>query len=325
MKQKVKPRQILLSKRANVFYLEHVRVLQKDDRIVYLTHEGGEIERFFNLPERNTVFVLLGKGSSITDAAARRLAESNVLVGFAGNGGSPLFGAIDPVFLSPMSEYRPTEYMQAWARMWFDEGRRLSAAKAFFAERLLWAAEAWKADVHLMQHKVAVPDTTIESFKRRSEAARDTAELMAIEGEWAKLLYGVLARTFSLCDFRREEGKQSRLTTEDVANSFIDHGNYLAYGYAAAALNVLGISFAFPVMHGKTRRGALVFDVADLFKDALVLPLAFHAAANCARDQEFRDELTEGCRSQGVMDRIIDTIVRAATDKIINNQPIGGS
>ena len=55
-----------------------------------------------------------------------------------------------------------------------------------------------------------------------------------------------------------------------MANSFIDHGNYIAYGYAASSLNVLGISFAFPVMHGKTRRGGLVFDVADLFKDALV-------------------------------------------------------
>jgi CRISPR-associated protein Cas1 len=28
-------------------------------------------------------------------------------------------------------------------------------------------------------------------------------------------------------------------------------------------------------MHGKTRRGALVFDVADLVKDALILPWSF--------------------------------------------------
>ncbi|HLA36317.1 MAG TPA: type I-F CRISPR-associated endonuclease Cas1f, partial [Rhodocyclaceae bacterium] len=133
MKQKVKPRQILLSKRANVFYLEHVRIMQKDERIVYLASDGSEIERFFNLPERNTIFVMLGKGSSITDAAVRRLAESNVLIGFVGNGGSPLFGAVDPVFIVPQSEYRPTESMQAWARMWFDDAERLKVAKFFFA------------------------------------------------------------------------------------------------------------------------------------------------------------------------------------------------
>jgi CRISP-associated protein Cas1 len=39
-KARVKPRQILLSKRANIFYLEHARVLQKDERIVWLTETG---------------------------------------------------------------------------------------------------------------------------------------------------------------------------------------------------------------------------------------------------------------------------------------------
>jgi CRISPR/Cas system-associated endonuclease Cas1 len=31
-------------------------------------------------------------------------------------------------------------------------------------------------------------------------------------------------------------------------------------------------------MHGKTHRGALVFDIADLIKDAIVLPWAFISA-----------------------------------------------
>lgn len=313
MKQRVKPRQILLSKRANVFYLEHVRVLQKDDRIVYLTADGSEIERFFNIPERNTAFILLGKGSSITDAAARRLAESNVLVGFVGNGGSPIFGAVDPVFLSPLSEYRPTEYMQAWARMWFDESKRLETAKLLFTERLVWVTDAWSKNPELQRRKIMMPESIRDTYTRRAQAVSTVAELMALEGEWAKHLYKLLARPFSLADFRREEGKQSRESTEDLANSFLDHGNYIAYGYAAAALNVLGISFAFPVMHGKTRRGALVFDVADLFKDALVLPLAFNAASTDYRDQEYRDELIEICQSQSVFDRVIETIVRASS------------
>ena len=112
-KARFKPRQILLSKRANIFYLEHARVLQKDERIVWLTETGDDIEQYFNLPERNTALLLLGKGTSITDAAMRRLAESNVLVGFCGSGGTPLLATTEPVFLTPQSEYRPTEYMQA--------------------------------------------------------------------------------------------------------------------------------------------------------------------------------------------------------------------
>lgn len=320
MKRTVKPRQILLSKRANVFYLEHVRVMQKDDRVVYLTEEGGEIDRFFNLPERNTIFVLLGKGSSITDAAVRRLAESNVIVGFVGNGGSPLYGVVDPVFLSPQSEYRPTEYMQDWARMWFDDSRRLGAAKAFFFERLSWVAKSWANSTASQALKLTGQSLPTQQFLAKAQSAGSTVELMAVEGEWARMLYRNLARACLLPEFRREEGKQDRATTEDIANSFIDHGNYIAYGFAAAALNVLGISFALPIMHGKTRRGALVFDVADLFKDALVLPMAFHAAISGSRDQEYRDALIDLCQQQGVLDRIIDTIISTSSRENAYNQ-----
>jgi CRISPR-associated protein Cas1 len=56
-----KPRQILLSKRANIFYLEHARVLQKDERIVWLTDSGEDVEQYFNLPERNTALLPLSR------------------------------------------------------------------------------------------------------------------------------------------------------------------------------------------------------------------------------------------------------------------------
>jgi len=78
-------------------------------------------------------------------------------------------------------------------------------------------------------------------------------------------------------------------------------------------LNVLGISYALPVMHGKTRRGALVFDVADLYKDAIVMPHAFHAANDRYRDQEFRDELIDYFQSKMVLDDVIETIKKSVS------------
>lgn len=297
--------------------------MQKDDRIVYLTSGEREVDRFFNIPERNTAFILLGKGTSITDAAARRLAESNVIVGFTGNGGSPLLCSVDQVFLSPQSEYRPTEYMQAWIRLWIDDKSRLNVAKTFLLERFKWTKSAWAANAELMQRKIEIPVSMMVVFSEKTAAAQDVAHLMAVEAEWARNIYRFLARGFSFEAFRREEGKQSKSTLEDTANSFIDHGNYIAYGYAAAALNVLGISFALPVMHGKTRRGALVFDVADLFKDAMVLPLAFLASGKGYRDQAFRDELIDGCQTSGILDRVIETIISATLEKYSNNQGVG--
>ena len=85
-------------------------------------------------------------------------------------------------------------------------------------------------------------------------------------------------------------------------NGFLDHGNYIAYGYAAVALCGLGISFAMPILHGKTRRGALVFDLADVVKDGYVMPLAFECAKEGETQKDFRQRLIEHCQEEDVLD-----------------------
>ena len=82
----------------------------------------------------------------------------------------------------------------------------------------------------------------------------------------------------------------------------LNHGNYLAYGLAATALWVLGIPHAFAVMHGKTRKGALVFDVADLIKDAVVLPLSFVCAKLNFTEQNYREQCVLSFTNHKVLD-----------------------
>jgi hypothetical protein len=81
---------ILHSKRANLYYLEHCRVLVKGGRVEYVTDQGKQ-SLYWNIPIANTTSLLLGTGTSITQAAMRELAKAGVLVGFCG--GSPLFSA----------------------------------------------------------------------------------------------------------------------------------------------------------------------------------------------------------------------------------------
>ncbi|MCH4247227.1 MAG: type I-F CRISPR-associated endonuclease Cas1f [Acinetobacter populi] len=294
-------RPLMLSKRACVFYLERVRVILKDDRIVYLTENLQPIEHFYNIPEKNTAFLLLGKGSSLTDAAARRLAESNVMVGFCGSGGSPLFSALDLTFLAPQSEYRPTEYMQAWMKAWLDSESRLLMAKILLYERIALVCNIWKKNIHLIQHGIQVNDIALASFQRDIETATNQEQLLTAEGRWAKALYRQLAQGFNI-EFKRDEGKNSHDSVTDIANNYLDHGNYIAYGYAAVTLNGMGISFALPILHGKTRRGGLVFDIADLVKDAFVMPQAFLSAISGHNQKEFRMQLIETCQDQDVLD-----------------------
>src|SRR5690625_4444670 len=43
----------------------------------------------------------------------------------------------------PQSEYRPTEYLQAWVKFWFDDDLRLEAAKALQKARLRRIQQEW--------------------------------------------------------------------------------------------------------------------------------------------------------------------------------------
>lgn len=79
---------ILHSKRANIYYLEKCRVMQKDGRVVYLTESSDE-NLFWNIPVANTTVILLG-AASLTQAAVRVLASAGVMIGFCGGGGTPL-------------------------------------------------------------------------------------------------------------------------------------------------------------------------------------------------------------------------------------------
>ncbi len=296
---------VIMSKRANVFYLEHAKVMQDDDRIVYLTDTRQNVEQMFNIPDKNTSLLMLGKGTSITDAAARKLAESNVMLAFCGSGGSPLFSSIDMMFMPPQDEYRPTEYAQAWIVKWMDEEQRLETARQFLRKRIQLAISAWK------KLDMDVPESIAEGFRVDMDGCQTATQLLSAEATWAKRLYALLAKRFRL-PFTREEGKRASESVADRVNGFLDHGNYIAYGYAAVVLHTLGIPFAFPVLHGKTRRGALVFDVADIIKDALVMPLAFQFGMDSRKkDSAFRAELIAKAQEMEVMDILFDTIKQA--------------
>lgn len=253
---------ILHSKRANLYYLEHCRIMQKDGRVLYQT-DGKNENYYWNIPIANTTVILLGTGTSITQAAMRMLASAGVLVGFCGGGGTPLFMGSEIEWMTPQSEYRPTEYFQGWMQFWFDKAKRLQVAKQFQQARIAYIRKVWAKDRELQAEGFYLDDLDIEQalaqFEKKIPHQEKVGDLLLVEAQTTKQLYKVAATRCKL-GFERnpEQG--------DLANDFLNHGNYLAYGLAATTLWVLGISHSFAVMHGKTRRGALVFDVAGQSK-----------------------------------------------------------
>lgn len=302
---------ILHSKRANLYYLEHCRVLVKGGRVEYVTDEGNR-SLYWNIPIANTTTVLLGTGTSITQAAMRELAKAGVMVGFCGGGGTPLYAGNEIEWLSPQSEYRPTEYLQHWVRFWFDDGLRLEAAKEFQLVRLKRTQEHWLHNRALREQGFKADSAGLGSaMQGASDAivrAGDNIHLLTEEAHLTKQLYRLACAATGYGEFTRA----ARGESADAANRFLDHGNYLAYGLGATAAWVLGLPHGLAVLHGKTRRGGLVFDIADLVKDAIILPQAFLSAMRGHGEQEFRQHCIEALVRSESLDFMIDTVKATA-------------
>ena len=310
MEQLTDLKAILHSKRANIYYLEMCRVLQKDGRVLYLSENKKEYQ-YWNIPIANTTCLLLGTGTSITQPAMRMLAQAGVLVGFTGTGGTPLLMANEIEWFTPQNEYRPTEYLQGWVSFWFDEAKRLVIAKKFQRARVEFIKKIWAKDRELKIEGFDVEDSQFRTIFKNAIKDIDNAysvnKLMTLEANLTEKLYAYSAKRTNQFGFKRD-----RTSSADRANRFLDHGNYLAYGLGATTLWVLGIPHGFAVMHGKTRRGALVFDVADLVKDAIVLPWSFVCAKEKMSEREFRMQILQKFVEHKALDFMFEEVKNAS-------------
>jgi CRISPR-associated protein Cas1 len=195
---------ILHSKRANMYHLEHCRVMQKDGRVLYLT-EAKKYSLYFNIPIANTTVILLATGTSITHAAVRMLAQAGVLLGFCGGGGTPLYMGNEIEWLTPQSEYRPTEYLQGWLSFWFDDEKRLQAAKELQHARIFYLRQVWSKDRDLKLAGFDAGDPAIADALNANEAqiatATKTTYLLTTEAKLTKQLYKFAARHTNMADF----------------------------------------------------------------------------------------------------------------------------
>lgn len=192
---------ILHSKRANIYYLDKCRIMQKDGRVVYLT-QAKKQQQYWNIPIANTTVILLGVGTSISQAAIRMLAQAGVLVGFCGGGGTPLLAATEVEWLSPQSEYRPTEYLQNWMTFWFDDAKRFHIAKRLQLLRVDYLQTVWAKDKDLQNAGFYMDDLDIEQAlqygKSKINRSQNTNQLLLNEAELTKKLYKIAAQRTQL-------------------------------------------------------------------------------------------------------------------------------
>ncbi len=255
---------IMPSKRMGMYYLEHCRIAKVDEKITY-SQANKKATQFFSLPVANTNVILMGSGTSITQAAMRLMSEHGVMLASVGGGGTPLF-------LASQSEYRENKYFFAYLEKWQNIKKRMQMARDFQQYRMDFVENQWKRLGIKKENEILQAN---DYFENQLPKAKNVQSLMGYEGDYTKKLYAIMRSKLALKDFIRVAGKKDE---GDLFNSYLDHANYLAYGLASVALWVLGLPHQLAVSHGATRRGAFVFDVADIIKDGIILPVAMIAA-----------------------------------------------
>ncbi|MGA4867241.1 type I-E CRISPR-associated endonuclease Cas1e [Streptomyces lavendulocolor] len=253
-------------------YLDIVRIRQDDTGVcAEVTTERRGTELVY-LPTAALSCVLLGPGTSITTRAMATLARHGTTVVITGAGGIRCYAATVPGSLT-------TTWLEHQVRLWADDDQRLSVATAMYKKRF--------------GDDTVPPGTSLN-------------QLRGMEGQRVKAHYRLLAQQYKIGRFRRSYDPSS-WDTQDPVNLALSSANTCLYGIVHAAITALGCSPAIGYVHSGNQQ-AFVYDIADLYKAELTIPLAFSLHASSQPEAEARRSFRDGLRLFKLLPRIVTDI-----------------
>ncbi|MFJ5218733.1 type I-E CRISPR-associated endonuclease Cas1e [Streptomyces sp. NPDC088354] len=260
-------------------YADIVRIVQDDTGVCAETaSDEGDITRVY-LPTASLSCVLLGPGTSITQPALTTLARHGTTVICTGSGGVRCYSSTVPASLT-------TRWLEHQVHHWSDPQRRLAVARRMYHAR-------FNTDVPTA--------TTLE-------------QLRGMEGQRMKALYKLLAQQHRIGRFRRAYDPDS-WETQDPVNLALSSASTCLYGIVHAALTALGCSPALGFVHQGTQL-AFVYDIADLYKADITVPLAFSLHDSLDPEAAARRSFRTQLRLYKLLPRIVaDVQVLLAPDE----------
>ena len=252
-------------------YLDIVRVVQDDTGVC------AQIERtrgtdLVYLPTAALSCVLLGPGTSITSRALSTLARHGTTVICVGSGVVRAYAGILPDSLS-------TTWLERQARAWADDEQRLEVARRMYERR--YGDEMVTEGMSLQQ-------------------------MRGLEGQRMKALYRHHAQLSKIGRFKRNYNPDS-WDQQDPVNLALSAANTCLYGVVHAAILAMGCSPALGFIHTGAQH-SFVYDIADLYKAELTIPLAFSLANETNPESEARRRLREKLRLFRLLPRIVGDI-----------------
>jgi CRISPR-associated protein Cas1 len=217
--------------------------------------------------------VLLGPGTTVTQAAMKAMAEHNCLVAWCGEQGVRLYG-------HSTGGTHSSQRLLRQAALFCDPAARLMVVRRMYQKRF----------------PSALPDPL------------EIQQVRGMEGARVRATYARLAREFNV-DWQGRLYDQDEWDYADPLNRALSCSNACLYGICHAAILTAGYSPAIGFIHtGKML--SFVYDIADLYKTELSIPIAFSTVSQGHEEVERRVRYT--CRdlfhTSKIMDRILPDI-----------------
>lgn len=252
------------------------------DSLSYLYVEHAKIEQsnhaidiydkdgIVHVPITSLTTLMLGPGTSITHAAIRTLADNGCLVNWTGEDGVRFYA-------QGTGETRKAYHLLHQARLSCDPARRMEVVMRMYRQRFTEPLE---------------PGLSLQVI-RGMEGARVRKAYAD-----ASKYYGVrwVARNYDRSNWNDADPLNRALSSANACLNAVCHAAIVSGGYSTA----LGF-----VHTGKQL--SFVYDIADLYKVELTVPVAFRTVAESTHDLEGR--VRRNCRDAFKQARLLERIL----------------
>ncbi|MBI3794489.1 MAG: type I-E CRISPR-associated endonuclease Cas1 [Nitrospinae bacterium] len=222
------------------------------------------------VPCANLALLMLGPGVSISHAAVTTLADNGCLVAWCGEEGVRFYAM-------GLGETRGALNLLHQARMWGNKKRHLQVVRNLYQLR----------------------------FAQELDPALSLRQIRGMEGNRVREIYATAANETGVKwdgrNYKRDDWKNA-----DPVNRALSTANSCLYGICHAAI----VSAGFPPALGFVHTGKMlsfVYDVADLYKTEITIPLAFRAVAE--GDVGMEKRVRKACRDLFASTRLLERII----------------
>jgi CRISPR-associated protein Cas1 len=227
------------------------------------------------VPCASLALLMLGPGVSITHAAVMTLADNGCLVAWCGEEGVRFYAA-------GLGKTRSAANLLHQARLWADPKAHLDVVRRMYGSR----------------------------FPGQLPAGLSLQHIRGMEGIRVREAYAKASRESGV-EWKGRNYRGNSWAETDPVNRALSAANSCLYGLCHAAILSSGFSPALGFIHtGKML--SFVYDVADLYKADVSVPVAFREAARGTDALERRVRLAcrDAVASSRLLARIVDDIYR---------------